>query len=399
MNCRQTIEQLRSQQETIVGYLRDLIAARTENPPGDEYRAAEVLRRFFDATGIPCETFEKAEGRTNIIGRVGSAAGGGPRVAVVCHLDTVPAGDGWTTDPFEATLIDGRLYGRGAKDDKGPTASAMAAMAWLKEHEDDLGGEILLIGAADEERGSEYGTVFLLASDACGKLDAALVPDAGNNMANIDIAEKGVVFLRIICHGRQAHGSRPDSGVNAIYPMAELVSWFRRWRMPGDTNDLFLPETPTRNVGMITGGAAANMVPARCEMQVDMRYLPGTDEDELLAEISNVIDRLEKKFPGVVFEMEILMGDVPTAVGDDAPVVEALQWAVEEVTGRRPRLFGISGATVAKQFIAAGVPAIGICPGDPDTAHVADEYVPVSEIVDFAAVLALCLYRMMEKTS
>lgn len=399
MDPQDVVRQLRSRRDRIVATLSELIAARTVNPPGDEYRAAAVLEEFFNRLAIPCRKIEKAPGRTNIVGCIGRGLPGKPRVAVVCHLDTVPAGDGWTTDPFTATLIDGKLYGRGAKDNKGPAAAAMAAVEFLKEREQEIEGQILLVGAADEERGSDFGAVFLLQESEFRSLDAAIVPDAGDNMANIDIAEKGLVFLKIICHGRQAHGSTPEAGVNAIYPMAELACWLRHWRMPGGTNELFSPPTPTRNVGVISGGAAPNMVPARCEMQLDMRYLPGTDEDQLLAAISNIIDRLERKYPGATFEIEPMAGDVPTAVDREAPVVAALRQAVEDVTGRRPVLFGMSGATVAKQFIAAGVPAVGICPGDARTAHVANEYIPVDEVVDFAAVLTLCLSRLMHSDS
>lgn len=398
MNPKDVVRQLRSRRDRIVATLGELIAARTVNPPGDEYRAAAVLEAFFTRLDIPCRKIEKAPGRANVVGRLGRGLPGKPRIAVVCHLDTVPAGDGWTTDPFEATLVDGKLYGRGAKDNKGPLAAAMAAVEVLKEREQEIEGQILLVGAADEERGSEFGAVFLLQDPEFRSLDAAIVPDAGDNMANIDIAEKGLVFLKIICHGRQAHGSTPEAGANAIYPMAELICWLRRWRMPGSQNDLFSPPTPTRNVGAISGGAAANMVPARCEMQLDLRFLPGTEEDQLLAAISNTIDRLEFKYPGTSFEIEPMAGDVPTAVDPEAPVVTALQQAVEDVTGRRPVFFGMSGATVAKQFIAAGIPAVGICPGDARTEHVANEYIPVDEVVDFAAVLTLCLSRLVGRT-
>ncbi len=395
MNPQEVIEQAQSRREQVLGYLADLVAARTENPPGDECRAAAVLERFFGDLGVVYEKHEQETGRSNIVGRLGR---GRPRVAVVCHLDTVPAGDGWTTDPFRAVVKENRVFGRGTKDDKGPLASAMAAIAYLKEHESDLAGEVLLVGAADEECGSRLGTEFLLETGALGEVDAAIIPDAGNNLETIDVAEKGLLFLKITCHGRQAHGSTPEVGASAIYPMAELALWFRKWRMPGGENRLFEPQTPTRNVGTLRGGSAPNMVPATCEMQVDMRYLPGTEQEELLAPISNVIDRLEAKYPGTCFEIEHVVEGVPTAVEPESPVCRALASAVETVTGRRPKPFGMGGATVAKQFVAAGVPAVGICPGDPGTEHVADEYVPVAELVDFSAVLTLCLWQMIGRT-
>jgi acetylornithine deacetylase/succinyl-diaminopimelate desuccinylase family protein len=393
MDPQETISQIRSRRERLVAVLSDLVAARTENPPGDEWRAAAVVEEFLRRAGIPCEKREKAQGRTNVIGRVGR--GTKPRAAVICHLDTVPAGEGWLTEPFRATVREGRLYGRGAKDDKGPLAAALVAFELLKEHEAELAGQALLVGAADEERGSQFGTHFLLEDDEFRTLDAAIIPDAGSHMDGLDLAEKGLLFVKITCHGRQAHGSRPESGVNAIYPMSELAVWLRRWKMPGGTNDLFIPPTATKNVGVIKGGAAPNMVPGSCEMQVDMRYLPGTERDQLLAALTNTLDRLEAKFPGAWFELEPMMEEVPTAVAADSPVCAALAAAVEAVTGRRPRPFGMSGATVAKQFIAAGVPAVGLCPGDPETEHAANEYVPLDEVVDFAAVLVLALVDIL----
>ena len=177
------------------------------------------------------------------------------------------------------------IYGRGAKDNKGSLASAMGAAEWLKQNESRLKGQVLLIGAADEECGSRFGTHYLLGEKILPPIDFAIIPDAGDNMTGIDVAEKGLLFLKITCQGRQAHGSTPDAGVSAIVPMAELVMQIAAWEMPGGANELFYPTTATHNVGTISGGSAPNMVPGRCEMQLDIRYLPGTKRETLLAEL------------------------------------------------------------------------------------------------------------------
>ncbi|MCX5682534.1 MAG: M20/M25/M40 family metallo-hydrolase, partial [Planctomycetota bacterium] len=144
-------------------YLADLIRARTVNPPGDEFRAAKVLTDFCSRHGIPFETFEKLPGRTNVVARIGA---GRPRICVPIHFDTVPAGDGWTSDPFEPVVRDGRMIGRGTKDNKGPMAGLMLAARYLKQHEADLPGQLIFIGAADEEAGSALGMKYLL--EECG---------------------------------------------------------------------------------------------------------------------------------------------------------------------------------------------------------------------------------------
>jgi acetylornithine deacetylase/succinyl-diaminopimelate desuccinylase family protein len=388
MNHSEIITQLRARRPALLGYLSDLIAARTENPPGDEHRAARVVEAFCRRLNLPCEIREQVPGRSNIIARLGR---GRPRFAVACHLDTVPAGEGWLTDPFVATPKGDLIYGRGTNDNKGQMAATMLAIEFLKEREADLDGEILMMGVADEERGSAFGTRFLLEAADLQNLDGAIIPDAGHLLETLDVAEKGLLFLKITCHGRQAHGSTPDLGTNAIYACAELALWLRRWRMPGGSNALFNPPTATKNVGLISGGAAPNVVPGRCELQLDLRYLPGTDAHELLAAISNTIGRLERKFPGAIFEVETTQEDVPTAIATDAPLYRALESAILAVRGRRPKPFGMSGATVAKQFLAAGIPAVGLSPGDSGVAHCANEYISADALVDFAAVLAICL--------
>src|SRR3972149_308931 len=114
---------LQSRRGETLELLKLLIAARTENPPGDEERAAQVVRDYLSAKGISFEEHAREPGRTNLIASVGSGA---PVLLTACHLDTVPAGEGWDTDPFEAVEKNGLIIGRGACDNKGPMAAALA---------------------------------------------------------------------------------------------------------------------------------------------------------------------------------------------------------------------------------------------------------------------------------
>ena len=117
MNSAETIHRwIEAHRKELIDLLARLVAARTENPPGNETVAAAVLADYFDRYGIRHESHEAAPGRTNILGYVGS---GGKRLFLPGHLDVVPAGDGWTTDPFGPVVRDGRMYGRGVSDDKG----------------------------------------------------------------------------------------------------------------------------------------------------------------------------------------------------------------------------------------------------------------------------------------
>jgi len=366
-------------------YLADLIRARTVSPPGDEYRAAKVLTAFCDRHGIPYEVFEKAPGRTNIVARIGS---GRPRIVVGIHFDTVPAGDGWTTDPFEPVVRDGRMFGRGAKDNKGPMAGMMLAARYLKEHERDFTGQLIFVGAADEEAGSTFGMKYLL--EECGlEAEAGIIPDAGHNMRGIYVGEKGLLHFRVRAVGRQAHGSEPERGASALWPMVDFLTAIRNWRPPATPSDLFTP--PTLNIGAIHAGSVPNMVPGQCECMLDVRYLPGTDGEALLDHLRRVLRQVEAASPGVRMDLEVFSHQLPSLVSPDHPMVTYLERETEAVTGRRPVRLGMSGATVSKFLILRGIPAIGFSCGPEGAEHTADECIDLAELGQFAEVMTRVL--------
>jgi succinyl-diaminopimelate desuccinylase len=373
----------------LTGYLSDLVRARSVNPPGDEFRPAKVLTDFLRGLGVPYETFEKVTGRTNIVARIGS---GRPRVLVPLHLDTVPAGTGWETDPFEPTIKDGRLYGRGTKDDKGHLAACMMAARYLVERAAGTPGTLILVGAADEEAGSLLGVQYLL--DECGlEADVAIVPDAGYGMRDIDVGEKGVLFMKVRAVGRQAHGSKPDHGASAAWPVVEFLSAIRRWRPPGTGEPLFTP--PTLNLGAIHAGTVANIVPGECEALLDVRFLPGTDGELLLGQLRSVLKEVESRSPGVRMTLEVLSHQLPTLVDASHPVISILERRTEQVAGIRPRRIGEAGATVAKFLILKGIPAVGFGFGPQDAEHMANEYVELDELGRFAEVMTLVILDLM----
>jgi len=416
--------------------LSDLIRARTVNPPGDEHLAAKILAQFCDAEGIPFETFEKAPGRTNVVARVGR---GRPRIAVPLHFDVVPAGDGWETDPFEPVVRGDRIIGRGAKDNKGPLAVMMLAAKYLKTREAELPGTLLLVGAADEEAGSALGMRYLL--EECGfEADAAIVPDAGHEMRRVLVGEKGVLFFKVVAEGRQAHGSSPQRGASALWPVVDFLNRIREWRpldhaprreplgrtrgsrRVGRTSDrpegvegrpasaksdLFTP--PTLNVGAIHAGTVPNMVPGRCEALVDVRYLPGTDVESILAHLRGVLaetagnaagpvvrDSLYYR-AGVRMRLEVLSDQAPSQVATDHPLVKVIQRRTEEVTGERPKVFGQSGASVAKFLVLRGIPAVGFSCGPEGVEHMANEWTSLEELGRFAEVMTLVVWDLMSE--
>ncbi|MEK7290053.1 MAG: M20 family metallopeptidase, partial [Planctomycetota bacterium] len=348
---------MQNEEQRIVDDTRTLINARTENPPGNEIVAARVVKAFFTSLGIPYTLFEKTKDRTNIVGRIGN---GSPSLLVACHLDVVPAGDEWKRNPFDAWVENGRIFGRGASDNKGQMAAMMAVARFLKENESRLKGQLILVGAADEERGSNLGLEYLIKE--CGiRADFAIIPDVAHNMQMIDVTEKGALFLEIISHGKQAHGSRPEMGINAAWHLITLLERIKQIQFKHTSHPLHTP--PTLNLGSIHGGTAPNIVPALCKAQLDIRYLPGDSGDEIMANLISIAKEVESQGKGR-FELKTISHQLPTAVPINNPLVEIISKHTESVLGARPKPKGMSGATVTKQLIQSGITAVGFGPGD-----------------------------------
>ena len=146
----QIFSYMQNQENEIVRLADELIGANTVNPPGNERLAVNIVEKHFKTLGIRYDIFEKIAGRANIVGYIGNRS---PTLLVACHLDVVPPGNGWDTDPFKSVVRNGRIYGRGANDNKGQMASMLVLAKLLKDNESRLNGSFLLIGAADEEKG------------------------------------------------------------------------------------------------------------------------------------------------------------------------------------------------------------------------------------------------------
>jgi acetylornithine deacetylase/succinyl-diaminopimelate desuccinylase family protein len=383
-----TDEYFSNRGQEAVKLLSDLVAANTTNPPGNEAAAADAFERYLAEDGIPCERFERDPGRTNIAARVGE---GRPRLLIACHLDVVPAGDDWGSDPFTARVEGGRVYGRGASDDKGPTAAALMAARFLKRHAPHLRGQFIVLGAADEERGSGVGLEWLLQE---GKLtaDMAIVPDVSNNMRMIDVAEKGALFLEAVSHGRQAHGSTPERGINAVTAMTDLLNALREMTLTAPPHRFLGP--PTVNIGAIHGGTAPNIVPAKCTAAIDIRYVPGLTGDEIAKRVRALAAAAAAKTPGARIEVFIRQDLLPTEVEPDLPLVRLIREQTKALLGFEAQPIGMPCATLAKQLIGHGIPAVGFSCGDDGQAHTTNESIAISEVLGFARLLSAIALSM-----
>ena len=386
----QIFSYMQNQENEIVRLAEELIGANTVNPPGNERLAVNIVEQHFKTHGIRYDIFEKIAGRANIVGYIGN---GSPTLLVACHLDVVPPGNGWDTDPFKSVVRNGRIYGRGANDNKGQMASMLVLAKFLKDNESKLNGSFLLIGAADEEKGSDLGLKYLL--DECGiSADFAIIPDVAHNMKIIDVGEKGALFLNITSYGKQAHGSTPEKGTNAIWNMVELLNQLKNIQFQRLSHKLF--SHPTLNLGTISGGTAHNVVPAKCEVKLDIRYLPGETEKEIVGNINEIITSIEKNNPTSKFDITVDAHLPPTQVPADNPLVNIISMHSESVLGTKPIPRGFSGVTVTKQLIEKGIIAVGFGPGDEDQSHIANESIEIQELINFGKIMGLIIFDILK---
>ncbi|MFH2025762.1 MAG: ArgE/DapE family deacylase [bacterium] len=361
---------------------------------GEEWRVAEIVKRELDKMGIPYEEFARMEGRPNVIGKIGKDANG-KRLLMPAHMDIVPAGEGWDTDPYDVIEKDGMLIGRGTLDNKGPLASIMAAVDVLKKLNIDkeLNGQLMIAALSDEEAmdpdGIDYGIGYLMEENLIAPT-YSIIPDIGEEMKFIDIAEKGRTVFKIIAIGKQAHGSTPERGINAIYMMAKMVNEIEKLKFDYQVHPVL--GHPSLNLGEIQGGAAPNIVPGTCMIYIDIRSLPGMTKDGVIAQLQDCADKVKNG----KFEIKLMAWSEPHAISPENELVDAIQANAKEILGFVPVTGGQGGGTYAKTLNLKGVMAVGWGPGDDNAFHVANEYVEIQQLVDFALLTCLCAVDLLK---
>lgn len=365
----------------VIDLLGDLIALPSVNPaagePDDiqgEGRVVDYLAARFTAAGLDYELQEVLPGRHNIIARL--TGRGGPSLVLESHTDTVRV-DGMTIEPFRPEVRQGRIYGRGACDDKASLAAMIVALESVCRRGSPP-GDITLAATCDEEYRFR-GVKHLVESGF--RADGAVVGEPTD--LRLITAHKGALRATLTTHGLAAHSSEPARGINAIYAMNRLVTALEAYAeelltRPGHP----LVQGPTACVGMIQGGIAPNIVPDHCSLSLDRRLLPG--EDPLTVE-PEVRQWLSDRCPGLDWEMELhlLVSGLDTPL--QAPITQRVARALHRVCGGC-ETGGVQYGTDACQFADYGTPAIVLGPGSIHQAHTAEEWVEIEQVEQAVAV-------------
>ncbi len=379
--------------DEVVTFTRSLIAARSENPGGTEDDAADVAVSILRGLGADPTIVRSDAGRPSVVAAIGD--GGRPHLAWNGHLDVVPAGspDTWTSDPWAGAIHDGRLVGRGSADMKGPIGAALAAAAALVRSGVERRGTLVFHLAADEELAGIHGTKVLWERGLLDQ-DACIVGEPSE--LQLGLAERGGAWFTATAYGRAAHGSQPHRGVNAITSMARFLL-----RLPEVLPDLEHPLTgrPTVNAALITGGSAPNVVPDRCQVDIDRRISPGeTDPEQVRAPFLALVADLQRDHPELEIDVELREWTDAAEASPDTEIVRIARDAVAAQTGSSPASVGFTGITDARFYInQAEIPTVILGPGSLTVAHTAGESIDVDELVagarSYARIFATFLGR------
>jgi succinyl-diaminopimelate desuccinylase len=365
-----------SYSDAVVELLAQLMRYDTTNPPGNEKPLAEMLAAYLAERGFAAEVADLGGNRANVTARL---KGSGERKALLLngHLDVVPTGQvPWKYPPFEPHIKDGKLYGRGSSDMKSGLAAMIVAALAVKDSGRQLGGDLIIAGSADEESGSA-GAVHFRESGGLEGVGAIIVGEPSS--CELNISEKGALWIEVTTLGKTAHGAFPQNGVNAIMGMNAILTELAAYRFTYTENALL--SAPSMNISTIQGGVKTNVVPDRCVLTLDIRTVPGMKHADIVNDIKTICEKAKAMVPGLETEVRPVNDRPAVETAADHPFVRMGQEVIREQFGREAGVYGVNFYTDAAIFLpGTGLPAILYGPGDASMAHQPDEFVPLGKL-------------------
>lgn len=346
-----------------IDLLKALIA--TDRVSRHESAAADLVRDFMRDHGLkPTRLFD------NVIATIGEYVPTRPSLLLNSHLDTVPAGPGWTRDPHTPDVEGDRLYGLGSNDAGGSLVSLLAVACHLRAHPElHPDYNIIFVASAMEEISGEQGIRAVIPT--LPPVDVAIVGEP--TAMNPAITERGLMVLDVTVTGEAAHAAS-GLGVNAIYRAMDYISTLRDLSFGAPSPTL----GPVRvTVAQITGGVKHNVVPDRCQMVIDVRTTDTCSNLEAL-------DILSRDMPDYVTLKPRSTRLMPSAIDENHPLVRRLV-----TLGRTPY-----GSPTLSDRALMPWPSFKIGPGDSARSHTPDEFITLSSIREAQALLLSLLTRV-----
>ena len=385
--------------DRLITFTQDLVRIPSVFDPDrglTEERAAQHVADLMRYFGWSPQIDIVAPGRPNVIAIVDGDRPG-PTLMFEGHTDVVTEGDPatWTVDPFGGEISDGRLWGRGAADMKGGLAAMLFAADAVQRH-GSFPGRLVLAALVDEEGMMAGAKDFVTRGHAEG-VDAVICcePEGGE----ICHVAKGALRLRLDFHGKMAHGAMPFEGKNPNRAAAAAIAALDVLEREVQARHGAHPHlgevwiTPT----VLHAGEPAqmNVMPATASVWVDVRSVPDTPHNTLMADISRAVAEAAAEH-GVTVRLSVIDDRPSVATPEDHRLVRAVWDAHAAVTGDQPRLGGVPGSTDGTVLTSrTGMASVVYGPGGKWIAHQADEYVEIDELVMHARVYAAAAIRFL----
>lgn len=378
-------------QEAELSVLKHLIAIPSVND--HEADVADYIASLFDGKpGVKIEKVTYAPGRDNLVVTVGD---GERPLGFSGHEDVVSPGDraAWHSDPFTATVNDGRLIGRGAADMKSGLAAVVCAMLEMIE-EGGPAGPIRLLASVGEETGN-YGAAQLTKAAYADNLGGLVIAEPSNGMRDIDFACKGVIDYKVTAVGKSAHSSRPQEGVNAISHLLEFANKVEPMLDGFTAEDPILGKL-VHSITKFNGGEQVNNIPSHAELMGNIRTTPATPNKEIYAALEKLVAELNQE-PDHHLTLTYSYPEEAVPGTPDEPLVKLANKVHQDVFGEPAKLTATSGTSDGSEYhLAKGdFDIIEAGPGS-QSSHQSNEYVELDafyKAIEFYKKLAKAFFE------
>ncbi len=393
------IEESLLERGTIAKRLKEILSIQSVT--GNEKELGSYLEHYMRELGLYTKIRHISPNRFNVYGMTGKNCRK-PRLMLNGHFDTVPEGEGWIHKPYSGEIEEDRIFGRGAVDMKGGLVAMIEAAGQIQRSEtsQSSGGRVrenddcVIVTAVVGEEDDQVGTKKIVEDELFA--DYAIVGEP--TKLEIVVAHKGDVTYEIVVHGKSAHASQPELGINSIYHAAKIILELEkeasRIRETGIRDSLL--GAGALSVNVIHGGTVPSVIPAECRIQVDRRTVPGEDERSVERELRSTVERVSELY-GEKLNVEIrnLVTAETLTISKDHILVRSLSESCKEISTMNPSIVGAPYTTDGWLLHKAGIPTVVFGPGDIFFAHKPDEWVSIDEVRKACLIYARTAQRIL----
>jgi len=400
---KKILDKIDGMKDEIIKFHQEIVQIPSENPPAKYKEVSKFVESKFKEIGL--ETITK---RKNVIGTY--EASDGPSLILYGHMDTVPIYDGWTKDPFGAEIIDGKIYGRGACDDKACVTAEIFAFKALIEPGIDRNGKLTVVSAIDEESGGFNGVKLLLDKKHING-DACLLGDGRGGFPAAFTG--GFAFVTFQITGKKAHAlSFPDipkyrnefSGINAVQKMVKILNFLTDLQNEYIEIETQYPNFPghpskvtTINLAKIEGGKKMSTVPDNCLLYCIINTIPEHDVKTIKNRILKFVEESKKEDPDLDIKVNFAFSFEPFITNTDGKFAKSVQQAVNTVYNEDREFKMFQSANDGHWFHEAGIECILMGVGTHENnVHAEDEFVSIEDLIATTKIFALTVLNYLK---